>query len=618
MERRGEEEELNKLLDEIPIAMSPSFVSNNRSSQYLQRQMMLCGNGNGNGNGNINNAINNTINNNVAFSSGIQNPLLLGTIPDQSLESALARLSLSSTPHQSHFYPPPAPPSLGGDVPGVPLLENSAVLDPFMGQGFQSLSYHQLQQTAMEVELQRLKVQGAIAAAFLRARAESYPVPGLNPIATSDEHRREFFNGVGGLVPSGAASINGCGKSCCRHQPRNNGRLQLPKPPSREQTKRFPMTPCFNRNGFRLDSDGHCRVAAPDGQVLETENLISLRSPFFNQSLQHLQQLPNYSSLEDLRGRMVAVAKDQHGCRFLQKKFEEGRIEEIEMIFAEVKDHVDELMVHPFGNYLVQKLSEICTEEQKLEIVHTITKEEFQLVTICLNSHGTRAVQKLLEHLNTPEQISCLMLALRPGTVILTKDANGHHVIQHCLQRFSNEDNKYLMHTIADHCVEIATDSSGCCVMQHCLAHALGEPRERLLAEVTANALVLSQDPYGNYVVQYILGLKIPHVNAAVSRQLEGSYISLSLQKFSSHVVEKCLRESEEEQSTRIIKELLSSSKFVSLLEDAYGNYVVQSALLVSKGDTYDAMVGIVENHIPSMRSNPYGKRILDRIKAKR
>ncbi|XP_042508694.1 putative pumilio homolog 8, chloroplastic [Macadamia integrifolia] len=152
-----------------------------------------------------------------------------------------------------------------------------------------------------------------------------------------------------------------------------------------------------------------------------------------------------YTSLEDFRGQMVALAKDQHGCRFLQKKFEEGRVDEIEIIFAEVKDHVGELMIHSFGNYLVQRLLEVCTDERKMEVLSTITKEEFQLVTICLDTHGTRAVQKLLEHLTTPEQISCVMMALRPGTVILTKDVNGHYVIQNCLQRFSNEDTKNVL-----------------------------------------------------------------------------------------------------------------------------------------------------------------------------
>lgn len=83
--------------------------------------------------------------------------------------------------------------------------------------------------------------------------------------------------------------------------------------------------------------------------------------------------------------------------------------------------------------------------------------------------------------------------------------------------------------------------------------------------------------------MQYVLGLKIPHITASLLRQLEGSYGSLSVQKFSSNVVEKCLKESHKVQRTRIIKELLDSPHAVMIMQNAYGNYVMQSALVVSK-----------------------------------
>lgn len=94
------------------------------------------------------------------------------------------------------------------------------------------------------------------------------------------------------------------------------------------------------------------------------------------------------TSLEDLRGRIVSEAKNQHGCQFLQMKFEESRKEDIEMIFLDVKDHICDLMVDPFGNYLVQKLVEVCTEEQVTEIILSATKNEFELICTCLDAHG--------------------------------------------------------------------------------------------------------------------------------------------------------------------------------------------------------------------------------------
>lgn len=50
-------------------------------------------------------------------------------------------------------------------------------------------------------------------------------------------------------------------------------------------------------------------------------------------------------------------------------------------------------------------------------------------------------VQKLIETLHTREQISLVVSALEPGFLALIKDLNGNHVVQHCLEYLSEEDN---------------------------------------------------------------------------------------------------------------------------------------------------------------------------------
>ena len=84
-------------------------------------------------------------------------------------------------------------------------------------------------------------------------------------------------------------------------------------------------------------------------------------------------------------------------------------------------------------------------------------------------------------------------------------------------------------------------------------------------------------------MVQHILGLKEPQITESLLRQLEGNYASLSCNRYGSNVVEKCLVESGEQKSTRIIMELLTSPTVSRLLVDPFGNYVIQSALTVSK-----------------------------------
>ena len=66
--------------------------------------------------------------------------------------------------------------------------------------------------------------------------------------------------------------------------------------------------------------------------------------------------------------QVLAVAKDQNGCRFLQRKFDEGGASAIAKVFPEILDNLIELMTDPFGNYLTQKLLDRCSEEQRLDV----------------------------------------------------------------------------------------------------------------------------------------------------------------------------------------------------------------------------------------------------------
>jgi hypothetical protein len=111
----------------------------------------------------------------------------------------------------------------------------------------------------------------------------------------------------------------------------------------------------------------------------------------------------NYDLKTMARQDIYTLCKDQHGCRFLQKKLEDKDPENVRIIFEETAPHVVELMTDPFGNYLCQKLLEFSTDEQRNTLVRNAAPS---LVSIALNQHGTRALQKMIEFISTPEQVS--------------------------------------------------------------------------------------------------------------------------------------------------------------------------------------------------------------------
>ena len=107
--------------------------------------------------------------------------------------------------------------------------------------------------------------------------------------------------------------------------------------------------------------------------------------------------------LEDVQRDIYDLCKDQHGCRYLQKKLEEQKPEQTSMIFAETNQHVVELMTDPFGNYLCQKLFEYSDDEQRTQLIGNAAAD---MVKIALNQHGTRALQKMIEFISTKNQVS--------------------------------------------------------------------------------------------------------------------------------------------------------------------------------------------------------------------
>ena len=78
------------------------------------------------------------------------------------------------------------------------------------------------------------------------------------------------------------------------------------------------------------------------------------------------------------------------------------------------------MSVDPFGNYLCQKLLEYSNDDQRTVLINNAAP---QMVKIALNQHGTRALQKMIEFISTPEQVNSLStLTLYPTNPFIDSD----------------------------------------------------------------------------------------------------------------------------------------------------------------------------------------------------
>jgi hypothetical protein len=315
--------------------------------------------------------------------------------------------------------------------------------------------------------------------------------------------------------------------------------------------------------------------------------------------------------LETLGGEIYALCKDQHGCRYLQKKLEERNPEHVHMIWLETNQHVIELMTDPFGNYLCQKLLEFCNDEERTVLIENASRD---LVRIALNQHGTRALQKMIEFISTPDQVQTIIGALRYQVVELIQDLNGNHVIQKCLNKLSPTDAQFIFDAVGTHCVDVGTHRHGCCVLQRCIDHASGDQKAWLIRQISNNAIQLVQDPFGNYVVQYILDLNEVVFTEPLVAMFQGRISQLSRQKFSSNVIEKCLRCAQDTSKDMMIEEMLNPVELAALLKDSYANYVIQTALDYANPSMKARLIDAIRPQLPGIRGTPYGRRIQAKI----
>ncbi|KAL6707045.1 hypothetical protein ACN47E_004797 [Coniothyrium glycines] len=342
------------------------------------------------------------------------------------------------------------------------------------------------------------------------------------------------------------------------------------------------------------------RVQDSQARVIQSRRLQNDANRFMNYDLKTMPRHEIYS-----------LCKDQHGCRFLQKKLEDRNEEHIQIIFEETAPHVVELMTDPFGNYLCQKLLEFCNDEQRNTLVRNATPA---MVSIALNQHGTRALQKMIEFISTDDQTQMIIQALSGQVVDLIQDLNGNHVIQKCLNHLKSSEAQFIFDAVGEHCVTVGTHRHGCCVLQRCIDHASGFQKVDLVRKITAHSINLVQDPFGNYVVQYILDLNDPTFTAPMCLGFQGKIAELSKQKFSSNVIEKCIRCADMPSKAMMIEELLDMELLEQLMRDSYGNYVIQTALEFAPPELCMHLIEAMRPILPSIRQTPYGRRIQSKV----
>ena len=271
--------------------------------------------------------------------------------------------------------------------------------------------------------------------------------------------------------------------------------------------------------------------------------------------------------------------KNQKDSREAQNALTNMKENEVEQLINKLKNYISEVTIDKYGNYFTQKLIQICVPSQRLKIIQNINT---RFVEVANNSFGTHPLQSLMEIINMPEEKKLILKYILGNETILSFDSRGTHILQKFISNTKDEDRYELNINILNLIDKLIVDISGVCVLIKLIKHS----KDKIILEKIANyisnnePLFFIQHPYANYAVQILImnPVALPFCNKIIET-IVNNYLSLSMQKFSSNVVENCIKYADEKSVKKIYNAIIDQEKIESLLNNNYGNYVLEKLI---------------------------------------
>ena len=268
----------------------------------------------------------------------------------------------------------------------------------------------------------------------------------------------------------------------------------------------------------------------------------------------------------------------QKGSRDVQTYLKKIKENEVEILITKLKDYISDITIDKYGNYFSQKLIQICVPSQRIKVLENINN---RFVEISNNSYGTHPLQTLMEIINMPEEKKLVLSYILGNESELSLNSKGTHVLQKFISNTVDEEREQLNINIINLIEKLIIDPFGVCVLIKLVKHTKDKTISQKIANyITENGpLTFIQHPYANYAVQILINSTDLSYCGNIMETIVNNYLSLSMQKFSSNVVENCIKYGDENTVKKIYKHILEQEKLESLLNNNYGNFVLEKLI---------------------------------------
>ncbi|KAI8610512.1 armadillo-type protein [Chytriomyces sp. MP71] len=235
------------------------------------------------------------------------------------------------------------------------------------------------------------------------------------------------------------------------------------------------------------------------------------------------------------------------------------------------------------------------------------------------DQHGSRFIQQKLETCSSEEK-QLVFEEILPNALQLMTDVFGNYVIQKFFEYGNPLQKQLLANQMEGHVLGLSLQMYGCRVVQKALEHVLRDQQASLIKELDGNVLKCVKDQNGNHVIQKALE-RIPgeHIQFIIEA-FHGQVYALATHPYGCRVIQRIFEHCGDENGPQLtayaplIEELHRYT--INLIQDQYGNYVIQHVLERGKAADKALITSKVRGQVLQMSKHKFASNVVEKCVA--
>jgi len=233
------------------------------------------------------------------------------------------------------------------------------------------------------------------------------------------------------------------------------------------------------------------------------------------------------------------------------------------------------------------------------------------IVEFSQDQHGSRFIQQKLERA-APQEKQLVFQEILSQSYSLMTDVFGNYVIQKFFEFGTPDQKSQLVNKLRSHVQPLALQMYGCRVIQKALESIPLDQQKLIIQELDGNVLKCVKDQNGNHVVQKCIETVDPSCLQFIIDAFRGQVYSLSTHPYGCRVIQRILEHCiHPEQTSPVLEELHTHSE--QLIQDQYGNYVVQHVLDHGNPEDKSKIMNSVRGKVLHLSQHKFASNVLEK-----